>query len=136
MSLKNKQVLKYLNLARQYPKYYVGLIDEQLNSFVDEFHIKLGEDVIYETIEGKTLWEEVKAFLLNQEPLRPLDFHEGLAKAASDHAKDIVKNKSNGHTGSDGSTFIERIERYCKKGKGSMIELLGTTHKIPGKNSI
>jgi len=41
--------------------------------------------------------------------------------AAFDHAQDLVKNSSNGHQGSDGSTFIDRIQRYCKKGKGSMI---------------
>jgi uncharacterized protein YkwD len=57
-------------------------------------------------------------------------------QASADHARDIVKNNSTGHQGSDGSTFMDRIQRYCKKGKGSMIELLGATHLIPGKNSI
>jgi hypothetical protein len=33
--MKSEDILKYINLAREYPKYYVGLIDEQLNSFVD-----------------------------------------------------------------------------------------------------
>ncbi len=57
-------------------------------------------------------------------------------KASSDHASDIVKNNSTGHQGSDGSTFMDRIQRYSKKGKGSMIELLGTTHIVPTKSSI
>jgi uncharacterized protein YkwD len=52
------------------------------------------------------VWEEAKTFLINQEPLRPLDHHEGLSKAAADHARDIVKTNSSGHQGSDGSTFI------------------------------
>ncbi len=52
------------------------------------------------------MWEEAKTFLINQEPLRPLDHHEGLSKAAADHARDIVKTNSSGHQGSDGSTFI------------------------------
>jgi hypothetical protein len=128
--------MRYINLAREYPKYYVGLIEEQLGSFVDELNMQLEHDVYYESIEGKSAWEEAKAFLNNQEPVRPFDYHEGLEKAAIDHAKDIVKNHSNGHQGSDGSTFIDRIQRYCRKGKGSMVELLGTTHAIPDKNSI
>lgn len=31
---------------------------------------------------------------------------------------------------------MDRVQRYCKKGKGNMIELIGATHVIPGKNSI
>lgn len=57
-------------------------------------------------------------------------------RASADHAVDIVKNNSIGHQGSDGSTFMDRIQRYSKKGKGSMIELLGTTHIVPNKNII
>lgn len=98
--------------------------------------MQLEKEVYYETIEGRTAWEEARNFLNNQEPLRPFDHHSGLASAAADHARDIVKNHSNGHQGSDGSAFIDRIQRYCKKGKGSMIELLGTTHAISGKSSI
>ena len=98
--------------------------------------MQLGKDLHYETIEGKSAWQEAKTFLINQEPLRPFDFHQGLTKAADDHASDIVKNQSNGHQGADGSTFVDRIQRYCKKGKGIMMELLGTTHLIPMKNSI
>lgn len=64
--MKSEEILKYINLAREYPKYYVGLIDEQLNSFVDQLNIALEKDVHYETIEGKNAWEEAKAFLTNQ----------------------------------------------------------------------
>ena len=136
MNISPQEVLKYINLAREYPKYYVALIDEQLNSFIDSINIKLDEEIVYETIEGKSAWENAKQFLIDQEPLRPFDHHEGLFKASSDHARDIMSNNSSGHVGSDGSTFIDRLQRYCKKGKGSMIELLGTTYLINDKNSI
>lgn len=114
----------------------MGLIEEQLGSFVDDINMQLEKEVYYETIEGRSAWEEARTFLNQQEPVRPFDHHPGLASASTDHARDIVKSHSNGHQGSDGSTFIDRIQRYCKKGKGSMIELLGTTHAIPNKNSI
>jgi uncharacterized protein YkwD len=99
----------------------VGLIEEQLGSFVDEVNMQLEKEVYYESIEGRTAWEEAKTFLSSQEPLRPFDYHPGLTRAATDHAKDIVKSHSNGHQGSDGSSFMDRIQRYCRKGKGSMI---------------
>jgi uncharacterized protein YkwD len=92
--------------------------------------------VVYETIEGQSVWQEAKEFLINQKPLRPFEQHQGLSKAAQDHASDIMRSNSSGHQGSDGSTFIDRIQRYCKKGIGSMIELLGTTYIVEGKNSI
>lgn len=136
MELRWQEILRYVNLAREYPKYYVGLIEEQLAAFVDDVSMQLQKDVLYETIEGKKAWEEARTFLNAQEPLRPFDYHDGLAKAAADHAKDIIKNRSHGHVGSDGSSFIDRVQRYCRKGKGSMVELLGTTHAIPQKNNI
>lgn len=40
--------------------------------------------------------------------------------SANSHAKDLGKNQIFGHTGSDGSSFSERILRYCRKGHGSM----------------
>jgi hypothetical protein len=49
--------MRYINLAREYPKYYVGLIEEQLGSFVDELNMQLEHDVYYESIEGKSAWE-------------------------------------------------------------------------------
>ena len=121
MSVNPMEVLKYINLAREYPKYYVAVLDEQLNSFVDSINIKIDEEIIYETIEGRAVWEEAKDFLMNQEPLRPFDHHEGLYRASEDHANDILRTNSTGHQGSDGSTFIDRVQRYCIKGKGSMI---------------
>lgn len=66
VNMKRDDILKYINLAREYPKYYIGLIDEQLNSFVDQLNIALEKDVHYETIEGKIAWEEAKTFLTNQ----------------------------------------------------------------------
>jgi len=73
---------------------------------------------------------------MNQTPLRPFDRHPGLLSAAQDHVKDIMQTNNTGHQGSDGSTFIDRIQRYCRKGKGSMIELLGTTYLAEDKNCI
>ena len=54
--------------------------------------------------------------------------------AAKDHAVDLAKKKMFGHTGSDKSTFSERILRYCKKGQGSMAEIIGADFYLEGRN--
>lgn len=54
-----------------------------------------------------------------------MEEHEGLILSSQDHVNDLVKNNIFGHTGTDGSTFSERILKYCRKGHGSMAELIG-----------
>lgn len=44
--------------------------------------------------------------------LPPLVFHEALYNAAGDHADDMAQNDFMDHTGSDGSTFAQRVARY------------------------
>ena len=44
--------------------------------------------------------------------LPPVVFNETLFNAATDHATDMAQNDFLGHTGSDGSTFTERVSRY------------------------
>lgn len=80
----------------------------------------LAEDVLYETNEGKSLWLETRSFLMTQKPLSPLQRHYALEKAASDHQRDVCISGNFGHTGSDGSTFSQRILKHCKKGPGAM----------------
>ena len=42
----------------------------------------------------------------------PLQWSDLIYKASLDHAKDHVKGGFTGHTGSDGSSVAERINRY------------------------
>ena len=64
-------MLKYINLARQFPAYYISLIDKQLATFVNEKEMPICEDVIYETNEGKTVWKEARKYLEKQSTLPP-----------------------------------------------------------------
>ena len=43
--------------------------------------------------------------------VRPLIWHETLASAARAHSADLMRNDIRGHTGSDGSTVRQRMER-------------------------
>lgn len=63
--------------------------------------------------EGKTAFEEAIQFLKKQKPVDVEFFHnELLNNSARDHADDIGPKGVTGHTGSDGSNYGQRIERY------------------------
>lgn len=72
---------------------------------------------------------------MQQKSLSPLVFHEGLAKSAQAHTQDICQNGIFGHIGSDGSTFNQRILKYCKKGPGAMSEMIGSDFIFEGRNT-
>ena len=48
----------------------------------------------------------------NQKALGPLTWSKGLECAARDHVKDTGPKGVTGHTGCDGSSMSDRIERY------------------------
>ena len=128
-------MIKYFNVARQFPAYFVNLIDKQLATFINDREIPINQDMIYQTNQGKKAWREARAFLAKQGTLPPLEAHEGLYLSAKDHAIDLVTNNLFGHTGSDKSTFSERILRHCKKGQGCMAEIIGADFNIENRNN-
>lgn len=56
-----------------------------------------------------------KKFLESQTPIAPLVELPGLDKAANCHAKDLEAIDQITHSGSDGSSFVDRIIRFCEK---------------------
>lgn len=72
---------------------------------------------------------------MTQKPLPPLKKHNGLLKASQDHKNDLCSSGTFGHQGSDGSTFSERILKYCKKGPGAMAEIIGSDFDFPHRNT-
>lgn len=68
-------MIKYINIARQFPAYYVSLINNQLQSFITDKELPINEEMIYETNEGKKLWLETKQFLEKQTSLPPFEVH-------------------------------------------------------------
>lgn len=132
---KEVEMVKYINLARQFPAYFISLIDKQLDSFVNEREMPICEDVVYETNEGKTAWKEARRFLERQSTLPPFEVHEGLNLAAKNHCSDLAQHAIFGHTGTDKSTFSERILRYCRKGQGAMAEIIGADFVVKDRNN-
>lgn len=56
-------------------------------------------------------------------PLPPFEWNENLMKAAQDHLDDIGPKGLLSHTGSNKSSYKERIEKYVKWG-GSIFEAI------------
>lgn len=48
--------------------------------------------------------------------LAPLTWNEHLERAAADHQQDMTATGSMSGAGSDGTTYKDRIERYCRWG--------------------
>ncbi len=100
------------NLVRQNPQRYISILKARLDSMDDEGNIPdgCGRNCTLITEEGKPAVEEAIRFLSGQTAVGPLVLSEGLAEAAKSHAKD-QQSGSLGHTGSDGSSPIERTTR-------------------------
>lgn len=128
------EMIKFINVARQHPAYFISLIDKQLQSFINDKEMPINEDMIYETNEGKSAWKEARKFLEKQNSLPPFEVHEGLNLSAKEHAIDLAVHNLFGHTGSDKSTFSERILKFCKKGQGAMAEIIGADFYLEGRN--
>jgi len=103
--------LKELNLMRSNPSAYADLIEATLRYYNGNLYSQPGRTPI-QTNEGRVAAEEAinalratpnrQIFILSQE----------LSNAAQDHANDQSKTGQLGHVGSNGSTFVERIEKY------------------------
>lgn len=107
-----RAILTETNLARRDPAAYAAHLERMLPLF-DGFVLRRpGNPVGLRTNEGAAAVREAIAYLRAQRPLPPLEWSEGLWRAARDHAADQGPRGATGHTGSDGSTVDTRIRRY------------------------
>ena len=65
------------------------------------------------TTEGTKAVQECVNFLKSTTPVPPLErVSPGMSAAAAAHAADLNVHSKTGHTGSDGSSPFDRLERY------------------------
>jgi len=105
-------VLKETNLARTDPRAYAQYLEPMLDWFDGRVLRRPGTDVGLRTEEGAAAVREAIRFLREQEPVTPLEWSNGLWRAARDHARDQSATGATGHVGSDGSTMEQRMDRY------------------------
>jgi len=109
-----KNVILELNKARTDPKKYADLYLVPTLGYYQGKDFHRPGKIIIRTVEGRSAVEECIKVLSSTKPLKPLFPSEALTLAALDHAKDTGPVGIVGHTGSDGSSLRERINRYDK----------------------
>ncbi|CAD8082988.1 unnamed protein product [Paramecium sonneborni] len=106
-----KNAFDYLNQVRQNPTLPISKLEELMKLFKGSVLYKPGETPL-QTNEGTKVIQELIAFLQKQQPLHPLTYEKGLEQACIDHVNDTGPKGVTGHTGTDGSSLSDRIERY------------------------
>jgi uncharacterized protein YkwD len=120
LSPAEKDVILEMNKARADPKKYAELYIKPMlqynwgGPFGANSYLAPGETVYTSTKEGKNGIQSCINDLSKRQSMSPLLPAEGLFLAAKDHANDTGSKGITGHTGSDGSSMGQRINRYGK----------------------
>lgn len=112
LSEMEKHVIYQMNLARSDPPLYAERYLKPIQAFFNGKLLELPNRTAIETNEGLKALKECIAVMKKTQPLSLLNPQQGLSRAAGDHAADIGTHGLISHTGSDGSTPFDRMERY------------------------
>jgi hypothetical protein len=119
LSPAEKDVILEMNKVRANPKKYAELyIKPRLQWFGGPFgegsYLAPGQTVYTSTQEGKNGIQSCIDDLSRRQSMQALMPEQGLFLAARDHVNDHGPRGMMGHTGSDGSSMSQRINRYGK----------------------
>ena len=96
------------------PKSFLPDLEERAKHFDGNVLTMPGADGGEFTQEGPLAVKDAIEYLKKAKPVHPLRWSVGIAKACEDHVKDMGSRGLQSHEGSDGSTFMQRLERYGK----------------------
>ena len=111
LSATESDVITEMNLARTNPKAYATHLKIYKKTFIDSHTYTTGSARV-RTQEGTKAVDKAITFLLTTKPVPALTHAKGLSRAAHDHVLDQGPGGHIGHTGTDKSSFVQRIERY------------------------
>jgi uncharacterized protein YkwD len=114
-----KDVILEINKVRANPQQYAReVVQPILDSFIanpwNNPLIRRKGDTWLTTKEGQSVIKELIAELNKTKPMKILTPSTGMSKAAKEHTKDCSSHNRFDHTGSDGSQFWDRVDRYGK----------------------
>lgn len=112
LSSAERRVIREINMVRTDPAQYARSFLVPLRSYFHGKLLRYPEEIGIMTSEGAAALEECIKALESARPVPPLSPKEGLYRAARDHAVDQAKTGAVGHSGSDGSTPVTRLNRY------------------------
>jgi uncharacterized protein YkwD len=107
-----RQVIIEINMARTDPAEYARSFLVPLRSYYRDTLLQYPGEIAILTHEGIGALDECIRELHVTKPLSSLSPMRGLTLAARDQARDQAITGATGHTGSDRSTPIDRINRY------------------------
>jgi uncharacterized protein YkwD len=125
LSPAEKDVILEMNKARADPKKYAELYIKPMlqynwgGPFGANSYLAPGETVYTSTKEGKNGIQSCINDLSRRQSMAPLLPAKGLFLAAKDHTNDTGQKGITGHTGSDGSSMGQRINRYGEWNRGA-----------------
>jgi uncharacterized protein YkwD len=130
LSPAEKDVILEMNKVRADPKKYAELYIQPIlqynwgGPFGANSYLAPGETVYTSTDEGKNGIQSCINDLSRRRSMSPLLPAQGLFLAARDHVNDTGPKGITGHTGSDGSSMEQRINRYgvWSRGAGENID--------------
>lgn len=103
-----KEVVREMNAARTNPSQYAELyIEPRIQKFSGNIY-----DGRLRTSEGATAVRECVAAMKSARAVKAVRVQRGLNLAAKQHALSQGETSQTGHTGVDGSSPFERIEKY------------------------
>jgi uncharacterized protein YkwD len=120
LSPAEKDVILEMNKVRADPRKYAELYIRPMlqynwgGPFGANSYLASGETVYTSTVEGKNGIQSCINDLSRRQGMPPLLPAKGLFLAAKDHAADTGPKGITGHTGTDGSSMGQRINRYGK----------------------
>lgn len=106
-----RAIVSELNVARTTPRRYVAYLRDYRRHFSGRRYLPPGKTVQIVTSEGTAAVDEAIGALLNQRPLPPLAWSDGLAAAAADLAREQEQSGETGH-GAGATGMRNRIERH------------------------
>src|SRR5258708_3261671 len=106
------EVLAALNRARTDPQGTAADLDPVTRYYNGKLFQRPGQPVPIQTNEGVSAAREAEGAVRAQRPLNALTLSGGLTQSARDQANDQQRTGGVGHTSSDGSTTVTRIQRY------------------------
>jgi len=106
-----REVAEETNRLRGDPASYASYLEAMLPRF-DGFVLERPGRPFLRTDEGAPAVQEAIAAMRAARPVQPLQWSEGLARAAGDHVRDQGPIGGTEHTGTDGSDPARRMERY------------------------
>jgi len=110
--LSAQQMLAETNLARTEPARYADHLRKMRSNFTGNIYRDPGTAVMLVTTEGIAALDEAINYLTKQDPLPPLTWSDGLAKAAADLVRDQGQSGKIGHDGGRSGGMQKRIERH------------------------